>query len=309
MAESTTQQHGERIVSLESVPVKKIVARNRARKDVGDISGLADSISRVGLLHPIVLNSRHELIAGARRLAAVKKHGWKEVPCRVVDTLDDALLALQAERDENTCREPLAPSEMVKLGEQIEAIEKPEAENRKGARTDTPAGKLPAGGAGRVRDKVGKAVGVSGKTYEKAKAVADAAKENPEAFGDLPAKMDAESVDAAHKELKERQKEIPEVVDEGAGFVAEVETLCRDVDQIAARMKAFKQSRFAYSIHIDSAVAQVEAARKALWQGRPAYPCPYCEANETVGCKSCQNTGRVKKATRESGLEAVGGAK
>jgi hypothetical protein len=53
---------------------------------------------------------------------------------------------------------------------------------------------------------VGKAVGVSGKTYEKAKHVTEAAAEDSERFGDLPAKMGTESMDAAYKELKNRRK-------------------------------------------------------------------------------------------------------
>lgn len=110
---------------------------------------------------------------------------------------------------------------------------------------------------------------------------------------------------AAKEELaKKPDPETP--ADEGAEFVKEVETLCRDVDQIAARMKALKSSRFAYSINIDSSVSQVEAARKTFWQGRPAHPCPYCAGE---GCKTCANTGRVKKATHESGKEAMGGGK
>lgn len=99
----------------------------------------------------------------------------------------------------------------------------------------------------------------------------------------------------------------PEPVDEGAEFVATVETLCRDTDQIAARMKALKPSHFSYSIHIDSAISQVEAARKTLWQGRPAHVCPYCKG-EPDGCKPCNNTGRVKKTVFDSGTKAVGEA-
>jgi ParB-like chromosome segregation protein Spo0J len=297
---------------LESLPVKKIVVQNRARKNVGNVLGLAESIQRLGLLHPIVVNSRHELIAGTRRLAAVKKLGWSDVLCHVVATLDEAIPALQAERDENTCREPLAPSEMVTLGKSIEDIEKPDAAKRreetqakKGEQVGSGGGKLPPPkNKGKTRDKVGKALGVSGKTYEKAKQVTDAAEADPETFGDLPDQMDATSVDAAHKELKKRQEQKTEPeADEGKEFVGQVETLCRDIDQIARRMKALKSSRFAYSINVDSSVAQVEAARKTFWQGMPAHPCPYCSAE---GCKACGNTGRVKKATLDSGKKAMG---
>jgi hypothetical protein len=47
---------------------------------------------------------------------------------------------------------------------------------------------------------------VSRRTYEKIKQVAEAAEKEPERFGDLPAKMDEQSVDAAHKEMRRRQQ-------------------------------------------------------------------------------------------------------
>ncbi len=101
--------------------------------------------------------------------------------------------------------------------------------------------------------------------------------------------------------------EEPAPVDEGAEFVRAVEALCRDMDQIAARTKQLKKSRFGYSIHVDSAASQIEAARKTLWQGRPAHPCPYCVASGSDGCKACNGTTRVKQSTMKIGQEAVGG--
>lgn len=95
----------------------------------------------------------------------------------------------------------------------------------------------------------------------------------------------------------------PEPVDEGKQFVGEVETLCRDVDQIAERLKALKESKFSYSIHVDSALQQIQAARSTLWQGRPAHVCPYCKGE---GCKPCAQTGRVKMTSLKAGKEAVG---
>ncbi len=158
------------------------------------------------MLHPVVLNTRFELIAGARRLTAAKKLGWTEIPCRVVDTLDDAVAALQAERDENTCREPWTFDELVEVGRRIENLEKPNSDRRKKAGRGTePSGKFPDGTAGRTRDKVGAALGVSGRTYEKGKQVSEAAEKEPEKFGDLPALADSQSIDAAHKELKRRR--------------------------------------------------------------------------------------------------------
>ena len=192
------------------VPVADIATGGRARKEFRHIEALAESVATVGMLHPLVLNTAKQLIAGARRLEAAKRLGWTEVPCRVVSTLDDALNALIAERDENNCRDPLTPTEMVELGRQIEAVERPKAKERHregSASGGKGSGKLPEPSRGQTRDKVGAALGVSGKTYEKAKAVADAAEKQPDLFGDLPALMDEASVSAAHNELVRRKEE------------------------------------------------------------------------------------------------------
>lgn len=83
---------------------------------------------------------------------------------------------LSAERDENTCRKPFTPSEAVEIGKRLEALLKPEAEAREKAGvkpTEPPSGNLPEGK--QVRDQVAEAVGMSGRTYDKAKAVVEAA--------------------------------------------------------------------------------------------------------------------------------------
>jgi ParB family transcriptional regulator, chromosome partitioning protein len=51
----------------------------RYRRDLGDIGPLARSISDVGLLQSILVNSQSELIAGARRLRAVQSLGWEDI--------------------------------------------------------------------------------------------------------------------------------------------------------------------------------------------------------------------------------------
>lgn len=155
--------------------ISEIKIPRRTRRDMGDLDGLAASIQEVGLLHLPVVDGENELVCGERRVRAVKKLGWEEVPVRTVRTLGEALLALKAERDENTCRKDFVPSEAVALGERLEKMLKPEAEKREKA-GKAPSGKLPQG---RVSDAVGSAVGMGRRTYEKAKAVVAAAKANP----------------------------------------------------------------------------------------------------------------------------------
>jgi hypothetical protein len=193
---------------MATVPVASITVGDRCRKDLGDVSSLARSIKSVGLLHPPVVTPDLRLVAGERRLRAIRELGWTEVPVTVADGLAEALAALQAERDENTCRKELAPTEAVAIGERIEAIERPKAEERKGARTDLqPTGNFPAGlpDAGRTRDAVAQAIGgMSGRTYEKAKVVVAAAEADPEKFAPVVAEMDRTGkVDRAFKVVKQ----------------------------------------------------------------------------------------------------------
>ncbi len=79
-----------------------------------EIQELADSISRSGLLQPIVVRRRKdasgfELVAGERRLRAVKSLGWESIPAvvRDVDTREMAVLALV----ENIQRQDVSPIE------------------------------------------------------------------------------------------------------------------------------------------------------------------------------------------------------
>ena len=111
---------------------------------------------------------------------------------------------LLAERDENTCRLDFAPSEAVAMGRAIEEYERKAAKERMVLAHTSPA-KLAELDQGNTRDKVGAIVGMSGWTYEKAKAIVEAAESDPERFGDLPGLMDAENVSAALRELTRRQ--------------------------------------------------------------------------------------------------------
>ena len=141
--------------------VKDIRIGKRHRQDVGDVKTLAASIDKLGLLHPVVVDAKGRLVAGARRLAAVRSLGWKDVPVRVVRTLTDAVAALTAERDENTERKAFMPSELVSIARVLEPLERAEAKARQGTRTDRHPGKLPESTKGDRRDKLAAVVGVS----------------------------------------------------------------------------------------------------------------------------------------------------
>ncbi|MFD5508169.1 hypothetical protein ACFWIB_10395 [Streptomyces sp. NPDC127051] len=89
---------------------------------------------------------------------------------------------LKAERDENTCRKPMAASELIALGRQIEELERPKA-----AEKQAEAGRLHGRGIASVpanesysrrydsREKAAEAVGLSTATYSRVKQIANAA--------------------------------------------------------------------------------------------------------------------------------------
>lgn len=177
---------------------------DRVRKDLGDIASLAESIKRHGLLHPIVIKTDSTLVAGHRRLEAVKSLGWDEIMVTVIDVAD----LLSAERDENTERKDFTPTEAVAIGRLIEDQEKPKALERKLANLRNQDHRSPETGfrQGAVADIAANAVGMGVTKYAQAKEVVTAAESNPEIFGDLPERMDETgNVMATHNEMKRRQ--------------------------------------------------------------------------------------------------------
>jgi ParB-like chromosome segregation protein Spo0J len=178
---------------------------DRHRWDLGNLNDLCRSIKAVGLLHPVVVTPNGRLIAGGRRVAAFYELGRKTIPVTVAESLGDARSALIAERDENTCRLDMRPSEKVALGRALEELERPRALERKAATQAKPGeGRVGEGNfsspenigerAGKVYDLVGEAVGMSGPTYKRAKAVVQAAEQG------LPGAIEAlEQMDATGK--------------------------------------------------------------------------------------------------------------
>ena len=73
------------LTSKDTIPIKDIIIKERYRKEFGDIDTLADNISSVGLLQPVVINENNELIDGQRRILAYQKLGRNEIPCFKID--------------------------------------------------------------------------------------------------------------------------------------------------------------------------------------------------------------------------------
>ena len=175
--------------------IDEIIVGERHRRDMGDIDALAASIDDIGLLHPVVVTPDLRLVAGKRRLHAVELLGWKTIPVTVVDL--DAVV--RGEFAENTFRKDFTPSELVAIGEQVERIEREHARKRK-AHGGRP-GKLPERQTGDTRDRTAAQLGVSGRTFEKAKAVVAAARAEPERGAH---RRSSEAESSAHMDARRR---------------------------------------------------------------------------------------------------------
>jgi ParB-like chromosome segregation protein Spo0J len=209
----------EAVVKVTEMKVADVRAGARHRRPGRQIDALKASIAARGLLQPLAVWPDGALACGSRRREAVRQLGWETVPVHVLTGLDDLLARLKAEADENTCRLDLLPSEAVALARKIAVHEEEAAKGRQqkggkkaGRGRPTGSGNLPEPvaeeDAGDTRDKVAEVVGMSGKTYEHARAVVEAAQARPEDYGDLAAEMDSTGkVARAYRKLRQRQKE------------------------------------------------------------------------------------------------------
>ncbi len=100
------------------IDISKIKVAERIRKDFGNIKELADDIKENGLINPPVVTPDFELIAGERRLRAMKYLGYEQVEVRVM-TVKDALHQLKLEISENENRKDFNFTEKMEWAEKL----------------------------------------------------------------------------------------------------------------------------------------------------------------------------------------------
>src|SRR5438067_9356599 len=187
-----------------TIPIKDIIVGKRHRHDLGDIVGFAKDIDEMGLLQPVVIRPDRTLIIGGRRLAACQHLGWQEIPVTVIDLEQIA----RGECSENAYRKAFLPSEIYEIMRELEPLEKAAAQERQRAtQFGNGGGKLPppSGAKGKSRDQMARLVGISGRTLDKIKQVAEAAEaaEADVRYAPLVALMDQTGhVSSAYKQLQ-----------------------------------------------------------------------------------------------------------
>lgn len=93
--------------------IAEIKIGQRVRDNYGDMESLANSIEEHGLLHPIVVDSEYNLIAGCRRLLACERIGLKEIEAKVLEDISEKELRV-LELEENIRRKDLTELEKSK---------------------------------------------------------------------------------------------------------------------------------------------------------------------------------------------------
>ncbi|MFG0038712.1 ParB N-terminal domain-containing protein [Staphylococcus aureus] len=188
------------------IDINKVTVGKRIRKDYGDITSLADDIEDRGLINPPVVTPDYELIAGERRLKAMKKLDYRQIEVRIM-SVEDYEHQLKIEISENEERKAFTYSERMDYAKQLEIIEAKKAKDRKTSKLkqnkDTVTDQGPER-KGETRDIVGKASGFgSGRTYARAKYIYENADEETIKEVDEGKK----SIRKAHDELRAKEKQ------------------------------------------------------------------------------------------------------
>jgi ParB family chromosome partitioning protein len=184
--------------SIQKANITDIIVAQRIRRELVGITELAEDISTNGLLNPVTVmrqDDNFRLLAGFRRLKACESLGWEEIVVNIVSPAD-AEAALLVEISENVQREPLTFSQIMGYSTLLEDIEEAKAKERMAEGGFTAGRSRPLNGEkgrdvrpypieNRSRDAIGKILGMSGRTYDRAKYIRENA--TPEVIARLDA--------------------------------------------------------------------------------------------------------------------------
>ena len=106
------------------VQIKDIKIKRRVRKDLGNLEDLKDSMKIYGLMNPITLNSKYELIAGERRLQSAIQLGWTSINANIVDNLTE-VEQLEMEIEENNQRKEFTDAELMEGYKRLQRLRNP----------------------------------------------------------------------------------------------------------------------------------------------------------------------------------------
>lgn len=196
---------------------------DRRREDMGDIEGLAASIRRYGLLHPVVVDSGNRLVAGERRIRASQSLGLLEIEVRPFGELSGTERH-EIELEENLRRKDLTPYERSRtLVQYVEAVKQVAKEEFRAELTRNSKGGRPVE-QGSYRD-IEKRTGIPQETIRHAEQHVAAAEKYPELRGipqsnaiTIAKNLDALPEDTRHDKVEALRRHDQDTLAELAGL-------------------------------------------------------------------------------------------
>ena len=166
------------------INIKDLIINKRFRQDLGNIDEFANSIKKFGLIQPIIITKKKELVCGRRRVEAHKKLGFSTIEAIIID-IDPNNLS-QTEAEENIRRKNFTVKEMAEIDEFLREREEQAAKQRQRAAgfvngSMQPVSENFAKGnkKGRSSAIIAKILGISDRTLEKIRYVKAAATTDP----------------------------------------------------------------------------------------------------------------------------------
>ena len=131
--------------------------KNKEIYTLSSIDELMESISEVGLLQPLIIDSRHQVISGNRRFESIKRLGWEEVDVEVKEVNDgeEELLLIHFNKQRIKSFKELINEYLILDGYYRKG---------QGRRTDLTSAKL---GKGSSRETISKEIGISSGQLQK----------------------------------------------------------------------------------------------------------------------------------------------
>lgn len=233
------------------IPIKKIIVRDRIRKDFGDIGELARDIQDNGLINPPVVNKEYVLLAGERRLRACKQLGWEQIPVTMMDTRD-AEHELNIEISENDVRKGFSKAERVDYMYRLMRIEKEKAAERQNLGLKSDEG-------GRADEKTAKSFGIGKDTMRKEMQIVDNKDLlTPEDFADWD--EGRLSTNKAFQRIKAELDKAKREKDMAEGFAATVKAQAKREarEEVKAELESLRQTNRTLKAQAESTATVLE---------------------------------------------------
>lgn len=229
--------------------INEIIVDDRIRKHTANIKELVDDIKQNGQIQPITVrvdnSGSYRLVAGFRRLTAMKALGMDQIEAYVISEDDEEKL-LQMEISENEVRQGFTRSERMDYIKRLEEIEAKKAKERMARGSEN------SPYVGKALDAVAEQVGISSNTIAREKKIIEHKDEiDPEDFanwdeGRLSTNKIFKSLQSRLRFLEAREKEeyaeLQSLKQQQMGQAQVIEKVPEDYEKLKSQVEDFKHS-------------------------------------------------------------------